>query len=178
MKESVNRMAALMKYLPLLLLVVVSMFFGILYPRFFSIQNVLNLIRQMSFLMIVSMGMTFIILMGSIDASVGANATFCGVIGALLAPYLGAGAIVVGLLAGAGVGALNGILVTKVKVPSFLVTLALMGALDGAALLLMHSSPVNISNQTFLNFSNGSLLFLSECGFNSNNSDSCLLLHN
>ncbi|MBI9106712.1 MAG: ABC transporter permease [Spirochaetales bacterium] len=159
MKESVNKMTALMKYLPLLLLVVVSLFFGILYPRFFSIQNVLNLIRQMSFLMIVSMGMTFIILMGSIDASVGANATFCGVIGALLAPYLGGGAIIIGLLAGAGVGAVNGIIVTKVKVPSFLVTLALMGALDGAALLLMHSSPVNISNQTFLDFSNGSLLF-------------------
>ena len=152
-------MTVLMKYLPFLLLIIVSMFFGILYPRFFSVQNILNLLRQMSFLMIVSMGMTFVILMGSIDASVGANATFCGVIGALLAPHLGAGAIIVGLLAGACVGALNGLIVTRLKVPSFLVTLAMMGALDGAALLFMHSSPVNISNESFLNFSNGSLLF-------------------
>jgi ribose/xylose/arabinose/galactoside ABC-type transport system permease subunit len=159
MKESINRNTILMKYLPVLLLIVVSVFFGVLYPTFFSIKNVFNLIRQMSFLMIVSMGMTFIILMGSIDASVGANATFSGVIAALLVPVFGIWAVLFGICAGALVGLLNGSVIIRLKVPSFLVTLAMMGALDGAALLLMNSSPINIHDERFLHFANGSLLF-------------------
>ncbi|MBN2049703.1 MAG: ABC transporter permease [Spirochaetales bacterium] len=158
MASTSNTNNRLVKYLPFILLIAVSVFFGILYPTFFSIKNVFNLIRQMSFLMIVSMGMTFIILMGSIDASVGANVTFSGVIAALLGPVFGVWAVLFGVLAGALVGLLNGALVIKVKVPSFLVTLAIMGALDGAALLLMNSSPINIHDEGLLNFSNGTLL--------------------
>lgn len=159
MISTLNRNTVFMKYLPFILLIVVSMFFGIAYPSFFSIRNVFNLMRQMSFLMIVSMGMTFVILIGSIDASVGANVTFSGVIAALLGPVFGIGAVFFGVLAGALVGLLNGALVIKVKVPSFLVTLAMMGALDGLALMLMHSSPVNIYNEHLLNLAKGEIIW-------------------
>ena len=97
MKSTSNRNIAFMKYLPFILLIAVSVLFRIAYPTFFSIKNVFNLMRQMSFLMIVSMGMTFVILMGSIDASVGANVTFSGVIAALLGPIFGIGAVFFGV---------------------------------------------------------------------------------
>jgi ribose transport system permease protein len=145
-------------FLPIILLVGVSVFFWLLYPRFFSVKNIINLIRQMSILMIVSMGMTYIILMGSIDASVGANVTVCGVVAALLSTAFGLWAVLFGILFGALVGCMNGLLVTRIKVPSFLVTLAVMGALNGIALLLMHSSPVNISHQSFIHVANGTVI--------------------
>lgn len=157
-KKSIKLKKALLQYLPIILLIFVSGIIGILYPNFFSIKNLFNLLRQMSFLMIVSMGMTFVILMGSIDASVGATVTFSGVIAALFSPILGGFAILSGIIAGTLIGIINGFIVVKAKVPSFLATLALMGALDGGALLLMNSSPINIQNESFLNLANGTLL--------------------
>ncbi len=145
-------------YVPILMIILISMFFGILYPRFFSIKNIINLIRQMSILMIVSMGMTYIILMGSIDASVGATVTISGAVAALLSTSLGIWSVVFGIIMGGVVGLANGFLVTRIKVPSFMVTLAMMGALNGVALLLMHSSPVNIDNASYIGFANGTLI--------------------
>jgi ribose/xylose/arabinose/galactoside ABC-type transport system permease subunit len=159
MKNTKFNTAFVLQYLPIILLVFVCGIIGILYPNFFSIKNLLNLLRQMSFLMIVSMGMTFVILMGSIDASVGAAATLSGVVAALSAPALGGFAVVVGVTAGALIGVVNGTIVVKAKVPSFLATLAMMGALDGAALILMNGSPVNIANLGFLNVANSKLVF-------------------
>lgn len=158
MKSKTRESITWRNYIPILMIIIISIFFGLLYPRFFSIKNIINLIRQMSILMIVSMGMTHLILMGSIDASVGATVTISGAVAALLSTSFGIWAVVFGVLMGGFVGITNGLLVTRIKVPSFMVTLAMMGALNGIALLLMHSSPVNIDNVSYIRFANGTVI--------------------
>lgn len=148
----------LMQYLPIAILIVLSIFFGLQYKTFFSIANLYNILRQASFLMIISMGMSFVILMGSIDASVGAMVTLTGAISALAVPFMGWAAVFIGILAGALLGFINGLIIVKWKIPSFLETLAMMGALDGIALIVMKSSPINIDCKAYFNITGGSLI--------------------
>ncbi len=149
----------LSKYWTPILLVILILFFGIQYPVFLSITNLSNLLKQMSIMLIASMGMSMIIIMGSIDISVGATMTFSGVITAMTVPTLGFGALFVGILVGAAIGLANGFLATLLKIPTFLSTIAMMGILNGASVLILKGSPLNIESPSFLALGKGSFLF-------------------
>lgn len=103
---------------------------------FFTVANLSNVLRQNAFIAILAAGMTFVILTGGIDLSVGSVVALSGVIAAdLLARghgvFVGIGA---GLLVGLAAGAVNGVLSTTLRIPSFVVTLAMMLMVRGAAL--------------------------------------------
>ena len=105
-------------------------------PAFLSTENVLNVLRQNAFTAIVSAGMTFVILTAGIDLSVGSVVGLSGVLCADVMVHghgVGAG-ILAGVAAGVAVGALNGAIVTRLRIPSFVVTLAMMMIARGAAL--------------------------------------------
>jgi ribose/xylose/arabinose/galactoside ABC-type transport system permease subunit len=108
---------------------------GLTTEAFFSRENVMNVLRQNAFTAILAAGMSFAILTGGIDLSVGSVVALSGI---LCADVLVRGAglaagIAAGLLVGLAVGCLNGLIVTKVGIPPFIVTLAMMLIARGAA---------------------------------------------
>ena len=113
--------------------IVISMFLS---SDFFTISNFMNLLQQCSITGVVAVGMTFVILIGGIDLSVGSLAAFAGMMVGML---LQSGqnivvAIVVAVLFGAVIGSISGFLTTKFNIPSFIVTLAMMVTVRGLAL--------------------------------------------
>lgn len=102
---------------------------------FFTAENLANVLRQNSFPAIVAAGMTFVILTGGIDLSVGSVVGLSGVLcaDALVHGWGMPAAVAVGLSLGLAVGAFNALIVTRVRVPPFIVTLAMMLVVRGAA---------------------------------------------
>ena len=141
-----------------ILLVILLVIFGSQYPTFLSMKNINNLLVQMAILLTASMGMSLVILMGSIDVSVGATLTITGVFAAMTSPIFGAASILIGILVGTAVGLVNGLLATFLKIPTFLSTIAMMGILNGIAILVLKGSPYNIASKSFLSIAKGSFL--------------------
>ena len=132
-------------------------------PRFFSPGNLSTLLLQASILMILSTGMALSLICGNIDLSMGGNLSMCGVIIALC---LNRGmhalpAIGIGMVCGALFGFLNGIFVTKMKVPSFIATFGSMGIAQSIANTLSERRTLywDAGPQTrILNFLGGDIL--------------------
>jgi ribose/xylose/arabinose/galactoside ABC-type transport system permease subunit len=111
-------------------------------PRFATVENLLNVLRTVSMPGIIALGMTLVIVAGEIDLSVGSQVAFAGCLAAWICGALGrtpaaaAVGVALSLLAGAGCGAITGVLRVKVGVPSFITTLAWLTVLRGGAQLL------------------------------------------
>ena len=113
---------------------------------FFTISNIINILRQVSIISIVAVGMTYAILTGGIDLSVGSTVALSGVVTTVLLKNFGLNlglCILGGLFIGVLVGAGNGILiVSKIKMPPFIATLAMMGIARGVALVITSGRPI------------------------------------
>jgi len=129
-----NRLLALGdKYRIYLLFVVVFAFMSLLAPRFFALQNMTSILNAIAMNATVAIGFTVVMICGQLDLSIGTVITFAGVLTMGLEPLLGfPGAIAVAILGGAFVGLLNGLLVAKAKINSFIVTLGTMTILQGS----------------------------------------------
>ena len=134
-------------------LVVFALFAITLSDRgFLTSTNLLNVFRQTAIISIMAVAMTFVIAAGQIDLSVGAIAGLSSVTTALALSSWGLplpAAVAVGLLTGLIVGLANGFLVAFVAIPSFLVTLATLGIVNGSAQWLSNTAPIPIENDTF-----------------------------
>lgn len=100
----------------LLVFIVVCVIFGILNPVFFNPLNIINVIRQVSIIGVMAVGMTLVILLGLIDLSVGSIVAFAGIIAAGFQVKWGGSlflSLVIPLLVGAGIGYFNGYVSTK-----------------------------------------------------------------
>lgn len=123
---------------------------------FLSPNNLFNIARQTAIIAVMAVAVTFVISAGEIDLSVGAVAGLASVTSALAISEYGLfGGIVAGLLTGLVVGGFNGALVAGLGIPSFLVTLGMLGIAHGSAMWITDTAPVPILNQTF-NFIFGS----------------------
>ncbi|AXT36253.1 ABC transporter permease [Phaeobacter sp. LSS9] len=134
-----SQRALIRTFLPLVVIAVLLVVFYSINPRFLSTPNILNLLRQSAVLLIVSSGLTFVILLGSIDLSIGAIVTFAAVVAALLLKQTdmhAAVALIAGISAATLVGLLNGLLVVVGRIPSFVATLGTMTILGGATVWL------------------------------------------
>ncbi len=130
---------------PLIILPVLVIVFTSLNSRFFSSENLLNVVRQSSVLMVLAMAATFVILMGSIDLSVGSIVTLSGLTGAVLIRDHGELAVLLIPLIGLAGGAINGALFAYGKLPSFLVTLGTLYAFQGLALYIGEGTSVPLA---------------------------------
>jgi ribose transport system permease protein len=118
--------------------------FSVLEPESFAtVNNARNLATNAAILLVISVGMTFVIITAGIDLSVGSVLVFAGVVSAKAMNGMGgdgAGVLLVGLLvalaAGAGWGVLNGVLITKARVPPLIVTLGTLGMALGLSLII------------------------------------------
>lgn len=119
---------------------------------FLTTTNLLNIIRQTAVISIMGVAMTFVMSAAEIDLSVGSIAALSSLMTALAlqSGYGILGAIVAGLGTGFIVGLINGMLVTKVAIPSFLVTLGMMGIAKGLAMWVTQTAPVPITNETYV----------------------------
>jgi ribose transport system permease protein len=128
----------------LLILVGMIVVFSVLrFEEFFAVSNARNIATDAAVLLVIATGLTFIIITAGIDLSVGAVLVFSGVIAAKVMNGVGGddwGVIAIGcvvsVLAGMAWGILNGFLVAKAKIPSFIVTLGTLGMALGSALLI------------------------------------------
>lgn len=137
------------------ILVIVIIFAACTSSMFFTIDNLQNLFLQISIQGIISFGMTFTLIAGEFDMSVGSNLTLCGILFAQLLSYMSFGlAIIVVLLFAAVLGLINGILVAKLGVCSFIGTLGTMYAYKGLALMLSQGQPVPARTEEVLQVSN------------------------
>ncbi len=130
---------------PLIGLVLLFIVIAALNDRFISPSNLSNLLRQVSINALISFGMTFVILTGGIDLSVG---SILALSSALLASMITSGmnpemAVIVAAVIGLGLGAVNGIIVAYGKVAPFIATLATMTIYRGATLVYTNGNPIS-----------------------------------
>jgi D-xylose transport system permease protein len=147
-------------------LIIIALVFQTQNSNFLTAGNFVNLIVQAAAITTIAMGIVFVLLLGEIDLSVGYVSGVAGVIVALLTfpdnhnVFAAGPALVLALGAGLGIGVLHGLIITKVGVPSFVVTLAGLLAWNGVVLLLIGSrGTVIIQNNFFVGFAND---FISE----------------
>jgi ribose/xylose/arabinose/galactoside ABC-type transport system permease subunit len=114
-------------------------------PYFLTVSNLLNVLEQTAINAVIAVGMTFVIVSGGIDLSVGSMVAFAGVLlaSALQAPLPVGVAIAAGVVAGAACGAVNGLLITLGRLPPFIATLGMMSVARGAALVFTSGRPVS-----------------------------------
>jgi ribose transport system permease protein len=123
---------------------------------FSSPNNLMNIFRQTATISIMAVAMTYVIAAAEIDLSIGSVAGLAAVVSAMTINSLGLiPGILAGLLVGAVSGAISGGLVAWLKVPSFLVTLGMLGLVVGVARWITASAPVPIADETFITIFGG-----------------------
>ena len=164
-KDRKNFLYYLGIFSPLIFLILLILIFSSLHPRFLHPLNIFNVMRQISITGLIALGMTFVIIVRGIDLSVGALIALCGLVGAVIAKgglverfsvgvgtelanpwyWALAGSVLIGLLA----GTVNGVCITKLKVPAFVVTLGGLSAYRGTALLVSDGGPISGFNEAY-----------------------------
>src|SRR5689334_3052378 len=126
--------------------ILITLYFILFAPHFASLSTASAVLRITAIVSVMAIGMTFVIICGEIDLSVGSVASFSGMILALLyereVPTYVAPLIILAM--GAFIGAVSGVLVTKIRIPSFLVTLGMLSIFSGLALTITDTRPVPI----------------------------------
>ncbi|WP_293958771.1 ribose ABC transporter permease [uncultured Fusobacterium sp.] len=138
----------ILKNKPLIGLILFSAIVAAINPRFLSVANILNVFRQSSINAVIAIGMTFVILTGGIDLSVGSILAFCGAVSAAMLssginPVL---SLLVALVLGLFFGIVNGFLVSVMKLQAFIVTLVTMTFLRGATLVFTNGKPITVND--------------------------------
>jgi ribose/xylose/arabinose/galactoside ABC-type transport system permease subunit len=156
-RRRIDPIELLGRFAPIIFLVILAVIFTSQQPAFASEQNFWFLLRQNFVYGILAVGMTFVILTGGIDLSVGSVLAFAGLVAAAVAkgsnwrdvgnPDAGGTAVLMAALAamavGAGAGLIHGFAIAKLRVPAFVVTLGGLAAWRGAAQVLSQGQPIN-----------------------------------
>ncbi|TNG94627.1 ABC transporter permease [Pasteurellaceae bacterium USgator11] len=140
-------------------LIILCVFFSLANNRFMSVANFMNILQQVSVVAIAAFGMTWVILLGEIDLSIGSIIAVSGMVAAqvLALDYGLFTALFVTLFAGAIMGFINGTLTAKLALPSFIVTVATMGIYRGMVSLPTNGAPQMITNSDWTAIGNSAL---------------------
>ena len=150
----------LQRLLPFLSLIVLFVALTIASPNFFTSTNLSSVVRQTAVINIMALGMTMIIITGGIDLSVGAILAMGGLLGTM-AMEKGFGipvGVLVGILTGLGCGLANGLMITRLRIQPFIVTLCTLGIFRGMTLIISNGLPVHQIPQQFSYIGEGNLL--------------------
>ncbi|MBU5484054.1 ABC transporter permease [Clostridium sp. MSJ-11] len=140
--------------------IVLCIAISIITPTFLTQKNILNLLRQSSIIGIISAGMTFVIISGNFDISVGAVAAFSGAISMKLLSmgYSITISIIASLLVGGVIGLINGFFVAKINIPSLIATMGMVTIVRGLILLFTGGYPISQDIPEFSKIGNGYFL--------------------
>lgn len=152
-KKASKKKIQISKFTVYIVLVVVFIFFSIVLrdKGFMSSSNLLNVLRQTAMVSVMAVGGVFVLGAGQIDLTVGSNAAMSAILASLTLQATNSIilALIVGIAFGIGVGAVNGLLVTRLKLPAFLATLGMMQVVRGAAMWITNTAAVPITNMRF-----------------------------
>jgi ribose/xylose/arabinose/galactoside ABC-type transport system permease subunit len=158
-RQPISFARILVSFGPLIFLVALIVFFTALKPTFIDPTNLFNILRQISITGLIALGMTFVILTAGIDLSVGSLLALCGMVAAVVAKggtastlSLGAAettgygwfaALAAALAVGCACGFLQGVVITRLKVPPFVVTLGGLTVFRGLTLTISNGGPIS-----------------------------------
>lgn len=149
-------------YSVLFVFIVLILLCSLLTPSFFTWNNFMSIFRNCSAVGVIALGMTFVIITGGIDLSVGSNFAVCGVIMIVLQGTVGLPlplCILITCLFGVMIGFINGLFIAKCKLPPFIVTLATQVLLRSVVKYITDGATVRgVKDPLFTNIGNGSLL--------------------
>lgn len=153
-KANINAMRELLLVGVVILLCIV---WTCMNPRFISVQNITNILRQASYTAISAVGMTMVIILGEIDLSAGSLVCASGLVGSMVCKVTGSAwlGVISALAVGALVGLCNGMLCAKGKLPGFIATLASMIVLRGLAYIITGGNSVVWNNDNFTKIGTG-----------------------
>lgn len=128
-------------------LIVLCLFLSVATDGFLTSINLLNVGRQISLLGIMAVGMTFVLIAGEVDLSVGSIYAFAGLVTGMtiIAGWALLPALAAGIAAGAAIGLFNGLLSTYGRLPSLIATLGMLSMVRGAALIMTNGQPVTVN---------------------------------
>jgi ribose transport system permease protein len=128
---------------PLITLIALCVITALMTGRFLSPLNLANILVQSSIMAVIAIGMTFVIIGGGFDLSVGSTVAFAGCIAAMVMVKLGIVAgVIAGVAAGAAVGLVNGVIIARLGVNPFITTLGTMVLVRGLVFLVTGGAPV------------------------------------
>ncbi len=157
MKKAVDIVKSRAIYVFLVLMVI---FFTIMNANFLSVNNLLNVAKQVAVYGIASVGMTYVILLGGIDLSTGSLISFVNIICAYFMVNMGINpwlAIVMALTISTLVGFLNGWVIAEIKMPPLIVTFASQTIFGGLAFIICNGRPISRFDNAFLQIGQGYL---------------------
>lgn len=151
MAKERKRSGVIQRMGPLLGLILLVVILSIISSDFLSISNIFNVLRQVSINALIAFGMTFVILTGGIDLSVGSIVALSSALAAgMMASGTNTGiAILAGILSGAAMGTVNGIIISRGKVAPFIATLATMTIFRGLTLVYTQGKPITGLPESF-----------------------------
>jgi ribose transport system permease protein len=135
----------LLKGGPVIALLLLAGYLSLATPHFLTTGNMINVGRQISINTIIGAGMTMVIISGGIDLSVGATLALSGTVAAVAMTYWGlpmAVGVLIGLAVGMFTGFVNGVVITKGRIPDFIATLGMLSTARGVALIVSGGLPV------------------------------------
>lgn len=132
-------------YISLIILAIFAIIAAVALPKAYQLGNLQNIIRINSPACIMAIGVTLVLLTGEIDISVGSTMSLTIMAGTMVLPYSEVAAIVLALGLGTLCGFVNGIIITKTKVPSLIVTIGTMQVYYGLACIVTNAQPTYIS---------------------------------
>lgn len=152
--------SVIIKFKSLIGLLALCVIISIITPRFLNVNNLLNVLTQVSVNAVIAIGMSFVIITGGIDLSVGSILAITGAISASIIVksnnvFL---AIIVAIIIGALIGAFNGIIVSKGKIQPFIVTLAAMTIFRGVTYVYTNGTPISGLGKNFTFIGNAKVL--------------------
>lgn len=149
----------LSKYKSLIGFFILCIIISIITPRFLTLTNITNVLTQISVNAIIAVGMTFVILTGGIDLSVGSILAISGALAASILKSTGNIflALSVAIIVGGLIGILNGILIARGKIQAFIVTLASMTIFRGATYVYTNGTPISGLGGVFGDIGNSKL---------------------
>ena len=156
----------LKKYGPLISLLILFAISSVASPYFLRIRNITNILRQSSYTGIIALGMTFVIISGGIDLSVGSMTALVGGLVILVLNVFGGGmfaifvAIIAGIIIGMIAGAFNGFIITKGRVTPFVATLGTMAIYRSLTLYISNAGEFRSKSSIYPNLGMGSFLGL------------------
>ena len=156
-----TRIRGIGKYGLLLVFIGICIALSLITPQFLTVQNLTIIVMQVSINALLAFGVTFVIITGGIDLSIGSMVAVTGVVAASFAhpdTYPVAVPLLAGLSAGLLFGAFNGFIITRSNVPPFIVTLGTMTIGRGLALILSKGRPVSNLSDSFNFIGGGKIL--------------------
>lgn len=136
---------AIQKVLAFLTLIIMIVFFSVASPNFLISDNIISILLATCVNGLLALGVTFVIITGGIDLSIGTVMTFSAVVAGLVVTNLGAPiwlGVLTAIITGGAIGAVTGVLVAYLKIPAFIATLGIMMVTKGLSLVVSGASPI------------------------------------